>query len=252
MTPTIVTREQWGARPPKRPFTRRWRKTQGIVIHHAGVKDAPTGVAAMKQHERFHMDTRGWNAIAYNFCVDTDGTVYHGRGPGIVGGATRGYNSTTESICYLGWGGDAVPDEAQRSIKWLVDHLQSAYGPGLWVKRHRDFASTSCPGGWLAKWVNDGMPLPEGSPEPDLLAVLQYLHLLTKQVERRSLSRWWRSRGDAVKVVQERLITHSYNPGPIDGIFGRQTATAVAVFQKARGLRITGVVNLTTWKALLT
>jgi N-acetyl-anhydromuramyl-L-alanine amidase AmpD len=96
------------------------------------------------------------------------------------------------------------------------------------------------------------MPLPEGSPEPDLLAVLQYLHFLTKQVERRSLSRWWRSRGDAVKVVQQRLITHGYNPGPIDGIFGRQTATAVSVFQKARNLRINGVVNLTTWNALLT
>jgi hypothetical protein len=251
VTRQIITRAEWGARPPKRTFTRRWRETQGIVIHHSGVKDGPTGVTALKQFERFHMDTRGWTAIAYNWLVDVDGTVYHGRGPGIIGGATRGYNSTTESICYIGWGNDPVPDEALRSIKWLTDHLQSAYGPGLWVKRHRDFASTSCPGHWLAKWVSDGMPLPDGSPEPDLLAVLQYLHFLTKQVERRSLSRWRRSRGDAVKVAQERLVAHGHNPGPIDGIFGRKTAAAVNAFQQAAGLKTNGVVDSQTWTALL-
>ena len=244
----VVTREGWGARPPKRPFSFRWRKTQGIVIHHSGVKDGPHGVAALKQFERHHMDTRGWNAIAYNWLVDEDGVVYHGRGPGVVGGATRGWNSRTESVCYTGWGSDPVPVAAQESLRWVVGYLQGLYGSDLWVKRHRDFASTSCPGGWLADWVADGMP---SSSSVDLSAVLVYLSALRRQVVRRYLSRWRRSRGDAVKVVQERLKAHGFDPGPVDGLFGRRTHGAVQAFQSKAGLKVNGRVDKDVWDSLM-
>lgn len=249
MPPTIVTREQWGARAPRRPFTRRWRKLQGIVIHHSGVRNGPTGAKALKAFEKHHMDGRGWNGIAYNWLVGEDGRVYHGRGPGIVGGATKGYNSTTESICYTGWGGDEIPQAAQESLKWLVDHLQQAHRSGLWVKRHRDFASTTCPGGWLAQWVEDGLVVK--AAQPDVKLVLQYLAALQKQVERRPLARSRRSRGDAVKVVQQRLKAHGHHPGPIDGLFGPATQRAVRAFQGAAGMKVDGVVGLQTWSALL-
>ena len=67
---TIISRQGWEARPPKKPFTqlKKWR-VQGIVVHHSGVKEAPKGIAALKAFERFHMDSRGWNAIAYNWLV---------------------------------------------------------------------------------------------------------------------------------------------------------------------------------------
>lgn len=248
MPPTIVTREQWGARAPRRPFTRRWRKLQGIVIHHSGVRNGPTGSKALKAFEKHHMDGRGWNGIAYNWLVDEDGIVYHGRGPGIVGGATRGYNSTTESICFTGWGGNEIPQAAQESLKWLVDHLQRAALSSLWVKRHRDFASTSCPGDWLANWVATGMHV---EAAVDVGAVLRYLAALHRQVKLRPLARWRRSRGDAVKVVQQRLKAIGYDPGPIDGMFGPMTQKAVRSFQTAGYFKPTGVVDEKTWLALL-
>lgn len=244
----VVTREGWGARPPKRPFSSRWRKTQGIVVHHSGVKDGPHGVAALRQFERFHMDTRGWNAIAYNWLVDEEGVVYHGRGPGVVGGATKGWNSRTESVCYTGWGSDPVPVAAQESLRWVVGYLQGLYGSDLWVKRHRDFASTGCPGDWLADWVADGMP---SSSSVDLSAVLVYLGALRRQVVARYLSRWRRSRGDAVKVVQERLKAHGCDPGPIDGLFGRRTHGAVQAFQRKAGLKVNGRVDKDVWDSLM-
>ncbi len=121
----IITRSGGGARRPRKPFTRlKPSRVVGIVLHHSGVQNGPSGPKALKAFERTHMDTRGWNAIAYNWLVDEEGVVYEGRGGNIVGGATRGWNSRTESICYTGWGSGPVPDQALESIRWTMDQIQ--------------------------------------------------------------------------------------------------------------------------------
>ncbi|MEG3920508.1 peptidoglycan-binding protein [Microcoleus sp. POL10_C6] len=56
--------------------------------------------------------------------------------------------------------------------------------------------------------------------------------------------------GSKVKTLQVRLEMQGYDPGPIDGIFGARTATAVKNFQKFKGLTVDGMVDETTWKAL--
>ncbi|NQE36822.1 peptidoglycan-binding domain-containing protein [Microcoleus asticus] len=56
--------------------------------------------------------------------------------------------------------------------------------------------------------------------------------------------------GSKVKTLQVRLEIQGYDPGPIDGIFGARTATAVKNFQKFKGLTANGMVDETTWKAL--
>ncbi|MEG4006778.1 peptidoglycan-binding protein [Microcoleus sp. Pol11C1] len=56
--------------------------------------------------------------------------------------------------------------------------------------------------------------------------------------------------GSKVKTLQVRLEIQGYDPGPIDGIFGARTATAVKNFQKFKGLMASGMVDETTWKAL--
>jgi peptidoglycan hydrolase-like protein with peptidoglycan-binding domain len=53
-----------------------------------------------------------------------------------------------------------------------------------------------------------------------------------------------------VKTLQVRLDIQGYDPGPIDGIFGARTATAVKSFQEDKGLTANGMVDETTWKAL--
>ena len=50
-------------------------------------------------------------------------------------------------------------------------------------------------------------------------------------------------RGPAVLELQYRLRSASYDPGPIDGIFGTRTDTAVRGFQAARSLAVTGVAD---------
>ena len=57
-------------------------------------------------------------------------------------------------------------------------------------------------------------------------------------------------RGDAVKEIQEALITLGYLKGPADGVFGNKTENAVRAFQKKNKLNEDGVVGPKT-KALL-
>lgn len=63
--------------------------------------------------------------------------------------------------------------------------------------------------------------------------------------------------GDEVREVQLRLIDHGITPlntvtkaGKVDGIFGPETAYAVAEFQTRNGLHRDGIVGRQTWCAL--
>ena len=58
------------------------------------------------------------------------------------------------------------------------------------------------------------------------------------------------SEGEEVSILQNRLIALGYLAGSADGIFGRNTKTAVQAFQKASGLDADGVVGEMTQAAL--
>lgn len=57
-------------------------------------------------------------------------------------------------------------------------------------------------------------------------------------------------RGELVERVQQSLIDHGLDPGPVDGIYGGQTAAAVRAFQITRGLQVDGEVGRKTAKSL--
>lgn len=58
-------------------------------------------------------------------------------------------------------------------------------------------------------------------------------------------------RGPAVKRLQILLRVALFNPGPVDGIFGQRTKTALIAFQRSqKELETTGVVDEETWVAL--
>lgn len=52
------------------------------------------------------------------------------------------------------------------------------------------------------------------------------------------------SKGDYVRGLQEYLRNQGYNPGTIDGVFGRQVVAAVKLFQKAYGLGVDGIFGM--------
>lgn len=57
-------------------------------------------------------------------------------------------------------------------------------------------------------------------------------------------------KGKDVEELQQMLEEAGYAPGAIDGIFGKNTKTAVEQFQGSHGLKVDGIVGPQTWKAL--
>ena len=58
------------------------------------------------------------------------------------------------------------------------------------------------------------------------------------------------SRGDEVRLIQEKLSALGYYSGNIDGIFGSGTKNAVTRFQQDNGLKVDGIAGKQTLSAL--
>jgi len=55
----------------------------------------------------------------------------------------------------------------------------------------------------------------------------------------------------AVTEVQSALLAAGYPPGPVDGVMGPKTQTAIRDYQKAHGLPVNGIIDSTLQQALL-
>ena len=58
------------------------------------------------------------------------------------------------------------------------------------------------------------------------------------------------STGHDVMLLQKKLHSVGYNINSIDGVYGAETEQAVDEFQRDQKIRITGIVNNATWRAL--
>ena len=56
---------------------------------------------------------------------------------------------------------------------------------------------------------------------------------------------------ETIQLIQHELARKGFDPGVIDGIWGRRTEGAVRAFQVANGLLADGIVGPITWKALV-
>ncbi|CAL8105802.1 unnamed protein product [Calicophoron daubneyi] len=151
---TIVSREQWGAQAPRTAHTKITGAVTYAFIHHTATPSC-TGEASkarVQSIQNHHMNTNKWDDIGYSFLIDGDGVVFQGRGWGVVGAHTKGYNSQGYGIAILGNFATASPSaEALESAKRLIaagvsdGYLRSDYK----VVGHRDVCSTECPGNAL-------------------------------------------------------------------------------------------------------
>lgn len=69
----------------------------------------------------------------------------------------------------------------------------------------------------------------------------------------KTLSRSHNSRHAAVLAVQKKMAMLGYNPGTLDGVYGQNTASAVAKYQKDTGCVSDGIITAKakTWQKLL-
>lgn len=164
-------RDDWEARPSYRPHRHLDpARVTKIFIHHTTGTQKDDIPQWLRSIQSFHMGPqRAWNDIAYSWLVDRNGKIWEGRG-NVVGGHTKGHNSTSLAIAYLGDGSGPVPDAALRAIRYQADTLARIY-PISTVRGHRDAGATACPGEWLYGWVSSEMPVsrPEPLPTPGRL-----------------------------------------------------------------------------------
>ena len=142
----IISREAWGARPP-RSSSQITVPTPELWLHHTAGNE--TGNAGVRAIQRDHMDANGWADIAYSFLVDRFTLeVFEGRSVGVRGAHTAGHNGVSHGVAVMGnFEYHPVTDGLIEALAELLSH---GYAEGWWPAQftggHRDTKATACPG----------------------------------------------------------------------------------------------------------
>ncbi|MGW0819806.1 peptidoglycan recognition protein family protein [Streptomyces sp. NPDC002845] len=216
----IISRSNWGARSPRDVAKVPNSERTGFVVHYSAANPNQT----VRAIQNYHMDTKGWWDIGYNFLVDQGGRIYEGRGWDNEGAHTSGYNRTHIAVCFIGRDGDATV-AAKRAIRSLYRKTNDVVGKTLATTYHSALGSTACPGGDLRSWVRDGMPV------DGLVDVIGGGSGSTGGGYMRS-----------VASQQEAVNGLGYTPAlDVDGIFGPKTEAGVKWLQTKVGTTADGI-----------
>lgn len=106
-------------------------------------------VLSVRLIQMFHVESRGWYDIGYNFLVAGDGSAYFGRGWEYQGAHTLGYNKYSMGIAFIGTFNNEPPpkkqlDACKKLIQKGVELGKIAKDYKLFG--HRQLASTLSPG----------------------------------------------------------------------------------------------------------
>lgn len=189
----LVSREAWGARPPRNREALARNKQLGTAIHYSSSDadeqaDHANCARRVRGIQDFHLDGRGWADIAYSYLACKHGAVYEGRGRGVrtAANGTDAGNDAYHAVCFLGDNTpdrDDVTDPGREAIRDAVLHC-NAWSAADGVVPHSFFKATGCPGDDLRGWIAKGMPvavplLPEGDlTMPDAQDILNAIELL--------------------------------------------------------------------------
>lgn len=106
--PPWVNRTSWGNPNGQTPtFTPRYTAVEHIIVHHTATPNEGSNHdwrAVVRSIWSYHVNTRGWDDIGYNFLIDPNGVLYEGRagGDGVVGAHFSCANGNTAGIAFLG------------------------------------------------------------------------------------------------------------------------------------------------------
>ncbi|GAA4929731.1 N-acetylmuramoyl-L-alanine amidase [Actinoplanes utahensis] len=194
--PRLVSRAGWKAnealvkKPPE--YT---GPVQVVFVHHTASGNGyhcGQSASIVRGIVNFHIRSKKWNDVGYNFLVDKCGTIFEGRAGGVnrsvLGAHTLGFNENASAIAVIGDHRSApVPAAAKASVAQLAAYKLGAWGnaplgkarmvsggsdrfgkgsPAVLnrISAHRDTGRTECPGnslygqlGWI-RWVAGAAP----------------------------------------------------------------------------------------------
>ncbi|MDN5745330.1 MAG: FG-GAP-like repeat-containing protein, partial [Nocardioidaceae bacterium] len=175
--PKIYSRAQWGANEKIRDKgSLHYGTISGGFVHHtvnANNYSRAQVPGIIRGIYSYHVKTRGWSDIGYNFLVDRFGRIWEGRAGGVarpvVGAHTKGYNDDSFAMSAIGnfditKPGSAVIKAYAALFAWkLALHGIGAADPSVRISGrrfaaingHRDAGSTACPGKYLYARIPD-------------------------------------------------------------------------------------------------
>lgn len=148
----IVSRTEWLAQPVEDPLDKIRQPVPWVIISHTATESCKTQsecVYRVRLIQMFHVESRKWSDIGYNFLVAGDGSAYFGRGWDYIGAHTLGYNKYSIGISFIGTFNNDPPPKKQidaclKLLKRGVDTGKLAKDYKLFA--HRQLASTLSPG----------------------------------------------------------------------------------------------------------
>ncbi len=169
--PTIFSRAQWGADESIRDKSAlRYGTISGGFVHHTVNANDYTEAqvpALLRSIYAYHVKSRGWSDIGYNFLVDRFGRIWEGRFGGVdkavVGAHTLNYNDYSFAMSAIGNFDTTQPPDAMlraygQLFAWKLSlhgvnpaSTSQKIGRGTFqaINGHRDAGSTACPGKYL-------------------------------------------------------------------------------------------------------
>ena len=163
-----VSREEWGARAPRSVRAVAPSQFSAIEWHHSGTQGFPDGPSAARSFQNFHMDTKGWQDLFYNWLIHSDGTIVEGRS-----WVTSPRPENYMVVCFIGNYDTMKLTAAQEMSARLVYAefvRRSPQVAGKAARWHNQRSGTACPGSDVIGWVRDmnlkGWPDPTPKPEP--------------------------------------------------------------------------------------
>jgi hypothetical protein len=174
--PSIILRSQWGAKPhTKCSNSLLGPSTKGAIIHHTVGSNSYSKAESAKivrATQAYHMNSRGWCDIGYNFLVDKYGQIFEGRAGGIskqvwaAHAGNKAVNEYTVGVSLMGTFTRTAPSSAMKeaTAKLVAWRFSLAKLPakgtysigGLTLNRiaaHRNVLSTECPGAVAYAWI---------------------------------------------------------------------------------------------------
>ncbi|WDZ84002.1 peptidoglycan recognition protein family protein [Micromonospora cathayae] len=273
----IISRAEWGARPPEHRDTVPWSKRTVFMGHYS----AASATQTPREIQDYHMRVKGWSDIGYNFLINSiTGDLFEGRGWTTLGAHCAGHNTEAIGVCVIGTdkaGRQDVSDAARRAFKWLYEEANDRKGRKLTLLGHRDRGATKCPGDEIYTWLKAGLPIVGGTPTPkppaagkpapgtpiafplpsgwyfgpasgpDYSVSGRHERYFKGRTDRAWLREWATQlsrRGWSVGKGRTWLDQHGN-----DGVYGPEYRALAIAFQKDQDLRQDGLIGVNTWNA---
>jgi hypothetical protein len=169
--PQVYSRADWGADESLRTQPSSYSSTiYGGWVHHTAGSNSYSSAdvpAIIRGIYIYHVRSRGWSDIGYNFLVDRFGRIWEGRYGGIdrpvIGAHTGGYNTNTFGVSAIGNFEQIAPTSSLvNSVSALIAWKLGTYGRNPAgttrtldgsdrpvVGGHKDASATACPGRYL-------------------------------------------------------------------------------------------------------